>query len=78
LSQSEEFVSNEHNNLTNSNNDNTLNSYNLINSDNNNIADECNNLVNEESHLILEKFKNTSKLPNLNAIKLVPLIIHSG
>ncbi|CAG8529945.1 19552_t:CDS:2 [Racocetra persica] len=78
LSQSEKFVSNEYDNLTNSDNDNTLNSYNLINSDNNNIADECNNLINEESHLILEKFKNTSKLPNLNAIKLVSLIKHSG
>ncbi|CAG8532279.1 11366_t:CDS:2, partial [Scutellospora calospora] len=61
LSQSEEFVSNEHDNLTNSDNNNTLNSYNLVNSDNNNI----------------EKFKNISKLPNLKAIKLVPLIKHS-
>ncbi|CAG8749067.1 14119_t:CDS:1, partial [Dentiscutata heterogama] len=40
LSQSEEFVFIEHDNLTNSDNNNTLNSYNLVNSDNNNVADK--------------------------------------
>ncbi|CAG8659829.1 7175_t:CDS:1, partial [Cetraspora pellucida] len=60
-------------------NDNILDNYNLVNSDNDNVTNECNNLVNEESHLILPtKSKNMSKLPNLKAIKLVPLTTHSG
>ncbi|CAG8835929.1 6687_t:CDS:2, partial [Cetraspora pellucida] len=65
------WVNNNYNNMVNDNNDN------LVNNDNDNLVNE-NNQDNSLCSILQNQSKNMSKTPNLNEIKLISIMKHSG